>query len=55
MKNIHTSEFHNLCRELEKKGVNPKRVGHEAMRKLGIEKSIKKRYHDDYLDEKAKP
>jgi hypothetical protein len=54
MKDIHTLDFHNLCHELEKKGVHPKRVGAEAMKKLGIERSIKKRYHDDYLDEKAR-
>lgn len=47
---IYTGEFRAACRELEKKGIPPARVGEEALKRLGIEKSVKKRYHDYYLD-----
>jgi len=45
---IYTNEFRKLSRELSQKGV--KHPGVEAMKKLGVEKSVKKKYHDDYLE-----
>ncbi|MHC4677035.1 MAG: hypothetical protein ACYTBZ_31530 [Planctomycetota bacterium] len=49
---IYTSEFRTACRELEKKGYP--RPGDEAMKRLGIEKSVKKKFHDYYLDKKLR-
>ena len=49
---IYTEDFRRLSRELSKKGVS--HPGAEAMKLLGVEKSVKKKYHDDYLDEKAR-
>lgn len=49
---IYTSEFRTLCRELEKKGCPALHVGREAMKRLGVERAVKKRYHDEYLERK---
>jgi len=49
---IYTSDFKKLSRELSRKGIrNP---GVEAMKRLGIERSVKRKYHDDYLEKKMR-
>lgn len=47
---IYTSEFIALSRELSRKGV--KYPGEVALKRMGVEKAVKKRYHDYYLDKK---
>ena len=51
---IFTKDFLNLSRRLSRRGVrNP---GQAAMKKIGVEKSVKKRFHDYYLDKQmSKP
>ena len=47
---IFTNDFRKLSRDLSRRGVrNP---GQVAMKKMGVEKAVKKRYHDYYLDKK---
>lgn len=47
---IYTQEFRNLSRELSRRGVeNP---GRAALKKMGVARAVKKRYHDYYLDKK---
>jgi len=47
---IYTREFLELSRDLSRKGHT--RPGQEAMKLLGPERAVKKRYHDYYLDKK---
>ncbi len=49
---MFTSEFRRLSRELERKGVP--RPGDEAMKRLGVERAVKPRYHDEYLEKKMR-
>lgn len=45
---IFTNDFRNLSRELGRRGVrNP---GQVALKKMGVEKAVKKKFHDYYLD-----
>jgi hypothetical protein len=47
---IFTNDFRNLSRKLSRRGVrNP---GQAAMKKIGVEKAVKKRFHDYYLEKK---
>lgn len=47
---IFTNDFRNLSRELSRQGV--RHPGVEAMKKMGTEKAVKKKFHDYYLDKK---
>ena len=49
---IYTQEFRQLSRELSRQGV--KYPGVEALKKMGVEKAVKKRYHDEYLEKKVR-
>ena len=49
---IYTNDFRSLSRELSRRGV--RHPGAEAMKRLGVEKSVKKKYHDEYLGQKAR-
>jgi len=46
-----TEDFKRLSRELGRKG--HKYPGQEALKRMGVEKAVKRKYHDDYLDEQA--
>lgn len=49
---IFTDDFKKLSRDLSRRGV--RHPGEEAMKKIGIERSVKKKYHDYYLDKKMR-
>jgi len=49
---MFTDDYKKLSRELSRKGV--RHPGAEALKRMGVEKAVKKKYHDDYLDEKAR-
>ena len=49
---IFTEDFKKLSRKLSSQGV--KYPGEAAMKKMGIEKAVKKKYHDYYLDKKMR-
>ena len=46
-----TEDFKRYSRELGRKG--HKYPGQEALKRMGVEKAVKRKYHDDYLDEQA--
>jgi len=47
-----TEDFRKLSQELSRKGV--KYPGVEAMKRMGVEKAVKKKYHDEYLEEQMR-
>ena len=49
---IYTEDYRKLSRHLSRKGV--RHPGEEAMKRMGVERAVKRKYHDDYLDEKAR-
>ena len=49
---MFTEDFKKLSRELSMQGV--RQPGVEAMKRMGIEKAVKKKYHDEYLDKKMR-
>ena len=49
---IYTEEMRNLARQLSRKGCTE--PGREAIKRLGIERSVKKKFYDYYLDKKMK-
>jgi hypothetical protein len=49
---IYTQEFINLSRKLSREGFRD--PGSEAMKRMGIEKAVKKKYHDEYLENKMR-
>ena len=51
-KHMFTEDYKRLSRELGRKGV--KHPGEAALQKMGVERAVKRKFHDDYLDEKAR-
>jgi len=49
---IYTADFRKLSRELSRMGV--KHPGAEALKLMGVEKAVKKKYHDEYLEKKMR-
>ena len=47
-----TEDFRKLSQELSRRGY--RYPGEEAMKKMGIEKAVKKKYHDEYLEEQMR-
>jgi len=49
---MFTDDYKKLSRELGRKG--HKYPGEEALKRMGVERAVKKKYHDEYLDKKAR-
>jgi len=49
---MFTDDFKRLSRDLSRKGV--RRPGVVALKKMGIEKAVKRKYHDEYLEKQMR-